>query len=59
MIIPTALAIILTILLINFKILGVITWSWWFIFFPLWGTFWVAAICVSVVEFLRPRTIKI
>lgn len=34
-----SLPMILTLLFLTLKLCGVIAWSWWWIFSPLWGAF--------------------
>lgn len=39
---------LLTILFISLKLLGVISWSWWWVLSPLWITLAVAVIIIVV-----------
>ena len=40
---------LLTILFIAFKLLGVITWSWWWVLSPLWIPFCIALIVIFAI----------
>ena len=48
------LGVLLTVLFAAFKLLGVISWSWWWVFSPIWipVAFGIAILCVVGIIFL-------
>ena len=39
---------LLTVVFITLKILGKITWSWWWVLSPIWITFSIAMIAIGI-----------
>lgn len=42
----------LTILFIALKLLGYITWSWWWVLFPIWGPYALVALLLLIAKLL-------
>ncbi|MBC3250951.1 hypothetical protein H8I91_11815 [Serratia fonticola] len=43
---------ILALIFITLKLMGYITWSWWWVIAPLWGPLAVIATCAAVIFML-------
>ena len=52
------LDIVLTIVFLVLKLCGVITWSWWWVFSPIWISWGVAILIVAIVAFFFPMVFR-
>jgi hypothetical protein len=49
---------LLTILFIGLKLMGVISWSWWWVLAPLWVTGLLVIVVVVALAALAPKGMK-
>jgi hypothetical protein len=52
------LNIILTIVFLVLKLCGVITWSWWWVFSPIWISWGIIILVLAIVAILSPMAFR-
>ena len=52
------LDVILTIVFLVLKLCGVITWSWWWVFSPIWISWGIAILVVAIFAIFFPMAFR-
>lgn len=52
------LDIVLTIVFLVLKLCGVITWSWWWVFSPIWISWGIAIVLIAIVAIFFPMAFR-
>ena len=52
------LDIVLTIVFLVLKLCGVITWSWWWVFSPIWISGGIAIVLIAIVAIFFPMAYR-
>ena len=52
------LDVILTIVFVVLKLCEVITWSWWWVFSPIWISWGIAIVLIAIVSIFFPMAFR-
>lgn len=52
------LDIVLTIVFLVLKLCGTITWSWWWVFSPIWISWGIAIVLIAIVAIFFPMAYR-